>query len=193
MATNTIAELEALHEAYCHSAFNKEYYGRILKRFQRRNLIIEITLATTATGSGLSGLTLWEHENGKIAWGILMAITGFLALAKPFLQLHQRIEKYSKLFTGHLDNFLDLHRIVSSVERKGEYDEKAREAFELSFERYLQLSREDDPETDIKLRTVCETQIRNQFPSERLFGTVKQDPIPNASPPPLSVIETKVG
>src|SRR5262249_26814632 len=109
------SELCELYDAYRTAALNKEYYGLLLSRYQTNNTILEIAIAIGATSSGISGLALWQQPDGKIIWAIVTLMSGILAIAKPFLQLNKKVERYSKLFTGHLDAFLAIGALVSRI------------------------------------------------------------------------------
>ena len=170
------AELAELYETYRDAALNREYYGRLLARHQRNNTIIEVIIALGATSSGISGLTVIKDEPyGLYVWGVITSIAAVLAIAKPFLQFHKKIERYSRLFTGHLDNYITLNSLVIRIRRKQELTEDMIRQFERAEQRYSQLSRGDDPIKDISLCKQCEEIIRREIPDTVLwYPTIEQ-------------------
>ena len=77
---------------------NKIYYGERLTTFKNYNLVLEVLIALGASGSGIAGIAVLKTDSGKIAWGVLSAISIVLAICKPFLKLSDRVSAYSKLY-----------------------------------------------------------------------------------------------
>jgi choline-glycine betaine transporter len=169
-------ELAELYETYRTAALNKEYYGAMLARFQRINTIIEITIALGATSSGISGLAVvTQYPQAKWLWGIITAASAVLAISKPILQLNRKIERYSRLFTGHLDIYLTLSALVSRVRRKREISEEMIKQFEKVEQRYFELSRGDDPIVKAKLLNRCRDAVVKRIPDTVLWFDTTND------------------
>ena len=116
--TNASAHLAEIYTLLCRSGLNKEYYGNVLHRTQRFNDLLEILIAVGTTGSGISAFTIWQLEPyGPWVWGTLTAASALLAVAKPIIQLNKRIERLTRLYVGHADNYASLHIIVSRIRR----------------------------------------------------------------------------
>jgi len=77
---------------------NKTYYGRRLDQLKRYNMILEILIASGASGSGIAGIAVLKAGSGQILWGVLSEIAIVLSIAKPFLKLSDRISSYAKLY-----------------------------------------------------------------------------------------------
>jgi hypothetical protein len=164
------AELEELYNTYRTAALNKEYYGAKLARYQRLNTIMEITIALGATSSGISALTLMKYEPvGAIIWGVITSISALLAICKPFLQINKKVERYSRLFAGHLDSYITLNALVIRIRRKRELTEDMLKQFDKAEQRFNELSRGDDPITDTKVALECEKVVRRRIPEECLW------------------------
>src|SRR6266536_3221105 len=163
------SELREIYDMYRTATLNKNYYGAMLAKYQKRNLVLEIIIAIGATSSGVSGLTLWQEPYGKAIWGIITLISGILAVAKPILQLNKKVERYSKLFTGHLDNSLRLGALATKIRRKRELSADMVQEFELAEQRFVELSREDDPNTVLRVHKKCEDAVRLAIPDTVLW------------------------
>ena len=165
--TNASAHLAEIYTLLCRSGLNKEYYGNVLHRTQRLNDILEILIALGTAGSGISALTIWKVEPyGPWVWGTLTTIAALLAIAKPIIQLNKRIERLTRLYVGHTDNYTSLVIIVSRIRRHNDVTPELIEAFEAAEARFLQLAKEDDPRPNMKLLQRCEAMIRQRHPPE---------------------------
>ena len=114
---NTAAQLVEIYNLLCRSALNKEYYGAVLYRTQRLNDVLEILIAVGATGSGLSAFWI-SSWNRMVAHGYgaqSQECCSLTAIAKPIVQLNKRIERLTRLYVGHNDNYTSLEIIVSRV------------------------------------------------------------------------------
>lgn len=164
-----IAHLDEIYSMYRTAALNTRYYGELLSNYQQRNTILEIAIALGATGSGVSGLALWNQPYGKAIWGAITAISSLLAVAKPILQMNKKIERYSKLFTGHLDNFLAIKSLVTKIRRHQKLSKDMIQEFEVAEQRFIDLSRGDDPRPNTKLQKTCEAAVLVQVPDKMLW------------------------
>jgi len=165
--TNASAHLAEIYTLLCRSGLNKEYYGNVLHRTQRLNDTLEILIAVGTTGSGISAFTIWKIEPwGPWVWGALTAASALLAVAKPIIQLNKRIERLTRLYVGHTDNYSSLLIIVSRIRRHNDVTPELIESFEAAEARFLELAKEDDPRPNIKLLRRCEATIRKRHPPD---------------------------
>jgi hypothetical protein len=163
--TNTAAHLAEIYTLLCRSGLNREYYGSVLHRTQILNDWLEILIAVGTTGSGISALTIWKIDPyGPWVWGGLAAASALLAISKPIIQLNKRIERLTRLYVGHTDNYTNLLIIVSRIRRHNEVTAELIESFEGAEARFLELSKEDDPRPNKKLLARCEAAIRQRHP-----------------------------
>jgi hypothetical protein len=168
MSTSDIgAQLTEIYNLLCRSALNKEYYGTLLHKTQRLNDVWEILIAIGTTGSGISGLTAWKYEPyGPWVWGALTSASALLAVAKPIIQLNKRIERLTRLYVGHTDNYTSLLIVVSRIRRHGEITSDLMGLFETAEARFLDLSKEDDPRPNLRLKKRCEAIVRERHPPQ---------------------------
>jgi len=165
--SNTEAQLTEIYNLLCRSALNKEYYGTLLHKTQRLNDVLEILIAIGTTGSGISALTVWTIKPyGPWIWGALTAASALLAVAKPIIQLNKRIERLTRLFVGHTDNYTNLLIVVSRIRRHGDATAELVGLFETAEARFLDLAKEDDPRPNLRLLSRCEALVRVRHPPE---------------------------
>jgi hypothetical protein len=89
-----------------------------------------------------------------------------LAVAKPIIQLNKRIERLTRLYVGHADNYASLLIIVSRIRRHNDVTPELIESFEAAEARFLELAKEDDPRPNMRLLRRCEATIRQRHPPE---------------------------
>jgi hypothetical protein len=162
-------QLAEIYNRYRSAALNKDYYGCLLAAYQRWNTWLEIAIAIGTAGSGISGLAVWQYDTGKTLWAVITALSSTLAIVKPFLQLNKKVERYSKLFTGHQDNYLSLTALVSKIKRRRQLTDEMIQEFEAAENRYVELAREDDPAINLSLASKCEARVRQQIPDAALW------------------------
>jgi hypothetical protein len=168
-AQKTFSEVNEIYNLYHSAALNKTYYGALLARYQKWNTFLEIVIALTATGSGVSGWAYWQSGALVNIWGGITLISALLAVMKPFLQLNKKVEHYSRLFTGHLDNYLSLGAIVTKLRRRQELTSEMLQQFEIAEQRFIELSREDDPRPIASILQKCDEQVRKELPDENFW------------------------
>jgi hypothetical protein len=71
-------------------------------------------------------------------------------VAKSIIQLNKRIERLTRLYVGHTDNYTSLLIIVSRIRRHNDVTPELIESFETAEARFLELE-EDDPRPNMKL------------------------------------------
>ena len=127
------------------SLLNTKYFGHKLRRTNNLYMISEFLIIFGSAASGVSGWAIWTFGLTKQAWLVIAAISTLMSAIKPILQLNKKIERYSRLFTGHNSNFLSMDDLVKRVAIcQGISPELEREYKQL-YHRYIQLSNEDDP------------------------------------------------
>ena len=175
-------QLTEIYNMLCRSGMNKEYYGASLHSTQRVNDILEIIIALGTTGSGISALTIWSIKPfGPWIWGVLAGTSAVLAVAKPIVQLNRRIERLTRLYVGHSDNYANLLVLISRIRRHGKLTAELLGLFEAAEARFLDLSKDDDPRPNLRLLRRCETMIRARHPPDAAW--YPDPPLVQAQPP----------
>ncbi|WP_315720144.1 MULTISPECIES: hypothetical protein [unclassified Bradyrhizobium] len=165
--TKDADQLTEIYNLLCRSALNKEYYGRRLHKTQTLSDVLEILIAVGTTGSGVSGIAAFTIEPyGRWIWGFLASASALLAVAKPIIQISKRIERLTRLYVGHTDNYTNLLILVSRIRRHGGLNDEMMNLFETAEARFLELAKEDDPHPDRHLLQQCESMIRERHPPQ---------------------------
>jgi hypothetical protein len=78
--------------------------------------VLEIIIAVGASGSGITGLTLWKSDYGQIAWGAISVAAIFVSIIKPILNLGHDIEEHSKLWAEYTTLFARFRNVIRNIE-----------------------------------------------------------------------------
>jgi hypothetical protein len=76
-------------------------------------------------------------------------------VAKLIIQLNKRIERLTRLYAGHTDNYTSLLLIVSCIRRHNDVTPEHIESFEPAEARFVELAKEGDPRPNMKLLRCC--------------------------------------
>jgi len=151
------------------SRLNEKYYGYKLQKLQLYNKVFEIGIAVGATGSGISGWSLWGTPQAHIAWVLIAGTSGLAAIAKPILAWNHTIERYSKLFSGHHRNFILLDQLRFEIATQKQVSAEANARYVRIYAEYAELSKLDDPIPHNRLLDRLQEQVNAEIPIDSLW------------------------
>jgi len=168
---NTVAEhpVWGVYDEYKAARFNVRYYERQLDKLRRRNLLIELALALSAS-SVFAGLWFWETAVGGIIWKVLATLAAFLAVYKPIVRLSDQVQQKSEILTNW--RLLDdgLQQLVLSISQYRKYDDEMRNSFfTLMKTRTTIIQKEPTEGVDDRLRNKCFEQVNKELPPDNFF------------------------
>jgi len=110
--------LTQIYDAYRTALLNVFFFEEKLRTSQNWNRAVEITIAVTATSSGgIPSLGLWQHQPFHSIWLAICAFAVTLTVVNPILQFGKQIEKYTKLYSGHQNIYLELGAMIQKIAR----------------------------------------------------------------------------
>jgi hypothetical protein len=168
-ASNNLDRPKRLYDLLRTSRLNAKYYGYKLHRIQRWNKAFEIGIALGATGSGLSGWSIWQSHFGQTSWIVIAGISGIAAIIKPILAMNQTIERYSKLFAGHNRNFIRLSQLCSDIATQRQVTPEMNTEYLRINEDYTELAALDDPVPQAALQARFEREVNSEIPPDSLW------------------------
>lgn len=149
---------------------NVEYYSEKLKRSQRYQLLVQITLAAAVPSSAIAGFDIWNFFIGQYAWEILTIISSILAFLHPFLGITKRIDKYRELVDGYKILFYDIGNIREKIEIDRNYNAEHQQLFRKAMDRKRELEiKETGISIDRKLQEQCQEIVKRELPSKSFF------------------------
>jgi hypothetical protein len=164
------AQLRYVYNSYRTALLNRKYYGERLTTYQRYNYAMELSIAIGATSSGgVAGLAVWGSITGQYAWLIISGIATILSVAKPALHLSRNIERYTRLYTGHGNIYLELKSIVEDIEISRSLSPSMAKRYNSIKRSIAELGGLDDPRQDKNLiGYMPSVSIFNECPLELL-------------------------
>ncbi len=163
-------QLKYIYNSYRTSLLNKKYYGEKLSTQMRNNFWMEIAIAIGATGSsGIAGLAIWGTITGKWTWLGISSLAAVLSVIKPVLQLGRVIERYTKLYVGHTNIFLELKSIIEEIEVNRSIPKKIEQKYTEIRHLIKELGGLDDPKPDVVLIKKLQESVNQEILPESLW------------------------
>jgi hypothetical protein len=113
------------------SKLNVKYNQHLSSRYKKYIAFFDFGLAITAPTSTIATFSLWDSEEGKIIWQILVTITGLLAFVRPFLKLNDRNSNCEGLLAGYDILYEELTSLKNKISNTQQYGPKHIKEFEL--------------------------------------------------------------
>ncbi len=151
------------------SRLSELYYGERLTWLSRFNFAIELAIAVTASGSGISGLEI--IKNGPLApcWPYFAAVTAFLAIAKPLLALDRQLRHATQQQQTYRRLLSSFENLVFDIQQLGSLTNEHRQRFQRAREMLRQAEEQDDGYVPVKQRKRLQLDVKNEMPAERLW------------------------
>ena len=171
----TIRVLKSLYNDYRTALLNKKYYGCKLVYVQRWNLWLNVLIAVTAGGGGAGGFTEWmkssaeAHEEINIAWSLLSAGAGLVAVLKQYVHLDVKIENYSKLFTEYTKIASNFRVLVQRVQQYRAVPAEIVSRYDELAELFADLEARDDPKPSARLLDKMQMAVNSEVPPNQLW------------------------
>jgi hypothetical protein len=99
---------------------------------------------------------------------VIAGFSALLAIIKPLLKLADKVELYSKLFTGHTKMYNELKALVMAIDNAPLADQQY-ELFNDIFRRYGELTALEEPVSNRKLIKKLQKEVNNEIPSQSLW------------------------
>ncbi|HKQ83408.1 MAG TPA: hypothetical protein VJS42_14545 [Steroidobacteraceae bacterium] len=163
-----------VYDALRTARYGAAYYVAMLSPVQRLNRWIEVTLAIFVPSSAIAALPVWTTNYGSIAWGVLVAVTAVICVAKPFLGWSEAMQLYEATITRYRTVESELDEIRSLTAQRQAYDQDLRARFAVA-QRCLLRARELEPREmqRKKLQDQIFDQINKELPKESFFIPVE--------------------
>jgi hypothetical protein len=168
--SDVTTQLRFIYNNYRTTLLNRKYYGARLNTYQKFNTIFELLIAIGAAGSGgVAGLAIWGSISGQYAWLGISGIATILGVIKPVLQLGQKIENYTKLYTGHSRIYLELKSMVEDIEILRTIPSNIKERYESIRKEIVELGGIDDLSPDKTFIKKLQADVNEEIPPDSLW------------------------
>jgi hypothetical protein len=150
-------------------ALNSKYYSARLDQLERANFYIEVSGAAAAS-STVASLAWWSTPTGQVIWGIFMAATAVLAIAKPFLKLTEKIRRMEKVLAGYDSIGSEAYSLRIQISHGKSYTAPMqKQFFELVKRRAGLMVQRPEIREHRRIIERCEEQVLREFPAEKFF------------------------
>ena len=159
------------------SRMNSIYYELRLSRVKKISFWMEVSIATTASGSGLASLL--AHGQGYVGWmgqyiwPVIAIIAATAAIIRPIYGPGRMIEAYVRQHQGYQGNYFSLRKLALEVRQEGKISEGHRRAYFSHYERHVQLSEaklaEDEAAPSDKVRNEAMRRADEELPREKFW------------------------
>lgn len=158
-----------VYDEFRTARLNVRYYELRLKTLSRFNSFTEWILAISASSS-VAGLWFWENEIGGYAWKLIGAFTALLAVARPTLNLTNKIKMTSEMLSAHKELDHDFNKLKRKISTHNKYDELLKEVFEELLEKKGDIiKRYTDGDINDKLIIKCEQRVNEELPADDFY------------------------
>jgi hypothetical protein len=166
----TARRLAQMYDDYRTISLNQKYYGHRLQNYRLANKIVEIIIASGATGSGIAGFAVWKQSvGGAIVWGLLSFCSILLAIAKPVVNWSKEIERFAKLYGEFTSVKSKMKKIVDDIRINQEVTDEQIKGFDALQVRINELWELDDPRPKAGLIRRLEQEINREIDAHDLW------------------------
>lgn len=175
------AQLDLLDNVYqlqCLSRMNAIYYELRLAEVQFLSFWMEISIAATASGSGLASLLSNKSgplgEAAQVVWPLVAILSAIAAIVRPIYSPGKKIETLTRQHQGYAANFFALQKLAFAIRQEGSISNEHRRRFDTFYDRHVQLSTdakasEDEAAPKDKHRAKAEARTRLELPAEKFW------------------------
>lgn len=159
-----------VYDQYRTARLNVKYHAVLLRRYKRNNLLIEIVLAISAPTSAVAGLWFWETVAGAWIWKVFGVISAVLAVAKPVLNITDKIRNIQEILMGYKALDHDLQRLSIEIRQNQKYDKQMQRKFYNLLDKKKELITSSTVETsNEKLLSQCEQEVLCELPVDSFY------------------------
>lgn len=160
------ALLEEIYSLQREVRMSAIYYEARLSRVQRAAMALEVSVALTASGSGLTGLAFWSSDWGQPVWAAITIAATVAAIVKPIYASGAKIELFTRQHQGYLENFFALKKLGFAIRQDEAVSADHRKLFDTIFDRHVQITSEDENNPDRKLLHEAQRLCEEELPSD---------------------------
>ena len=145
------------------------YYGQAVSRWARFNFGMELAIAVTASGSGISGLDILQHGAMASAWPWLAAFTALLAIAKPLMALDRKLRHGTQQQQTYRRLLGTFENLAGDVQQAGQLTAEHRQRFQRARDILREAEVQDDGAIAIWTLRPLEDRVKKEMPADKLW------------------------
>jgi hypothetical protein len=158
-----------VYDLYRTARLNIKYFACKLTDLKTLNFWMEFILAITAS-SAVVTFAIWKTPAGSMLWQTLSFASAILAVAKPLLNLTEKITKVEEVLTAFRILEHDLKLLEISIRQRRAYDKDLPEKFISAFERMKGLiEKYSENKENKKRKTRLQGEVLKELPASNFF------------------------
>lgn len=169
-----VALLKGVYTLQCKSRMNTIYYERRLGQLQRHSFWMEIAIALAASGSSVGALLQANKSWGPEIWQALALVAAVVAIIRPIYAPGKKIETFTRQQQGYHANFFNLEKLAFRIRQEGHVTDEHRRRYDSLYDRYVQLSTEDEPAPYERCLAYAQRRTEQELPPAQFWWP--QDP-----------------
>src|SRR4051812_35451872 len=181
-----VALLNGVYTLQCKSRMNAIYYERRLGQLQRHSFWMEIAIALAASGSGVGALLQTNKPWGPEIWQALALVAAVVAIIRPIYAPGKKIEAFTRQQQGYHASFFNLEKLAFMIRQEGHVTDDHRRRYDTFYDRYVQLSTEDEPAPHERCLIYAQHRTEQQLPPAQFWWPqdpgAKTDPADDEAP-----------
>jgi hypothetical protein len=169
----TLADIglfEEIFQLLCVSRMNQLYYERRLRRVQFISMIMEFTIAATASGSGIATLLAQSADTRiNFIWTGVLLFAAIVSIVRPLYAPGKKIEIMTRQQHGYMANFFALKKLAHGIRQSGHVTEEIRRRFDTIYDRHVQISADDESTPDDSQIARARSETVKELPRGRFW------------------------
>jgi hypothetical protein len=162
------AEVLRLHKLYRDCLLSQKYYAERLSTRKFWAFAMDLTMAI-ATSTALAGMAVMKTTIGANLFSLILSLSVIVSVIRPLLKLSESIDRYSKLHYAYAELALQIDSLVADMRRKNNFREEHSKMAADIWERYRNLTLQDDAAPNRKTLKKFQAEVNEAHPSTTLW------------------------
>lgn len=170
MTANNSHPVWELYDCLKTVRLNVEYYVAKAHRVRNLNRNLDILLAVVVPTSAAAALPVWQTSIGIYVWATLFGLAAFVAVAKPFLKLVDKLQQYESTVARYRMLEGDLTELKADIVQQQSYPKSTQVRFRLVMQSLRRAIEAEpiDPTDDPLMESLYE-KINKELPADRFY------------------------
>lgn len=170
MTANNSHPVWELYDCLKTVRLNVEYYVAKAHRVRKLNRNLDILLAVVVPTSAAAALPIWKTSIGIYVWPTLFGLAAFVAVAKPFLKLADKLQQYESTVARYRMLEGDLMELKAEIVQRQSFRKSIQERFRLVIQALRRAMEAEpiEPIDDTLMESLYE-KINEELPADRFY------------------------
>jgi hypothetical protein len=150
--------------------YNRYLYDERAQRTKQTLFVMDVMLAAVVPGSAIAKSQIWGGHVGSIVWGVFVVIAAFLAVARPFLKLPDKLAGYAAAANKYRKIDVDLGPLRQDIESSRTYGPNLKKQFQAIRKDFGGVEVQAPPsQAALRRRKDIQRRVNEELPKDRFF------------------------